>query len=76
MAKSPKKSSGKKAKRPASAWVKHCQAWAKTHNMKYGDVLGDSKCKASYHAKKKAPSKGKSKKPKKSRSKKSNKSRK
>lgn len=67
MAKSHKKRSGKKAKRPASAWVKHCQAWAKKHNMKYGDVLGDAKCKAAYHAAKKSPSKGKSKKSRKSR---------
>ena len=71
MAKSHKKSSGKKAKRPESAWIKHCKAWAKNHNMKYGDVLGDAKCNAAYHAAKKSPSKEKSKKPKKAKSKKS-----
>ena len=67
MAKSHKKYSGKKAKRPESAWIKHCKAWGKTHNMKYGDVLGDAKCKAAYHAAKKSPLKAKSKKSKRSR---------
>jgi hypothetical protein len=61
MAKSHKKSSGKKAKRPESAWIKHCKAWGKTHHMNYTEVLKDPKCSAAYHAAKKSPSKAKSK---------------
>ena len=51
------KSSDKKVKRPPSPWVKHCQAWAKKYNMKYGDVLSDPDCKKAYHSAKKPKSK-------------------
>ena len=60
-----------KAKRPASAWVKHCLAFAKKNNMNYRDALSNPKCKAEYRAAKKSPSRKASSKKTKRKSKKS-----
>ena len=51
--KNSRKSSKKKSskKRPPNPWIVHCKAYAKKHNMKYRDVLGDPGCKASYKKK-------------------------
>lgn len=40
--------SGIAKKRAPSAWVQHCLAFAKSHNMKYRDVLRSAECKSSY----------------------------
>jgi hypothetical protein len=36
----------------SSPWIEHVKMYAKKHNMKYGDALGDAKCRATYKAKK------------------------
>jgi hypothetical protein len=32
-----------------SAWIEHVKAFAKQHQMKYGDAMSNAECKASYH---------------------------
>ena len=41
----------------ASKWINHVKQWSKKNGMKYGDALGDSRCKAEYHGKSKTESK-------------------
>lgn len=50
--KSSKKSKRKSSKkRPPNPWITHCKSYAKKHNMKYRDVLGNAGCKAAYKKK-------------------------
>ena len=69
----------------ASAWIEHVKKFAAEHKIKFGEALGDKRCKATYKSlQTSTPNKGpmsfvpvdavKSKKPKSSRKSKSNKS--
>jgi len=42
----------------ASQWIEHVKSYAKKHNMKYGECMGNAECKAEYHSSKGAGMEG------------------